>query len=153
MDNDKEQILSAIRALFIPTGIEINLIWSQDEIKNTGLLDLIPKNATKRHAIEFLMQAEHFSLDNTLFAGDSGNDLAVVESPIKSILVANAGEDVKSEALAISLEACQQESLYLAQGSFLGMNGNYSAGILEGVVHYMPHTLKWLEGPQEKSAR
>jgi len=35
-------------------------------------------------------------------------------------------------------------SLYLAHGGLLGMNGNYSAGILEGVVHFIPATRDWL---------
>jgi hypothetical protein len=26
-----------------------------------------------------------------------------------------------------------------------GMNGNYSAGVLEGLVHFLPHMRKWLE--------
>ena len=35
--------------------------------------------------------------------------------------------------------AAQALPLYIcAQGGYLGMNGNYSAGILEGVAHYMP---------------
>ncbi|MCW9030062.1 MAG: haloacid dehalogenase, partial [Gammaproteobacteria bacterium] len=38
----------------------------------------------------------------------------------------------------------ESESLYIAQGNFFGMNGNYSAGLLEGVVHYMPIVQEWL---------
>lgn len=37
------------------------------------------------------------------------------------------------------------DCLYLTQGGLLGMNGNYSAGVLEGLVHYLPHTLAWLQ--------
>ena len=40
----------------------------------------------------------------------------------------------------------QTQSLYIARGDYLGMNGNYSAGILEGVAHYMPDAEKWFEG-------
>jgi hypothetical protein len=41
-------------------------------------------------------------------------------------------------------------ALYLAQGGFLGMNGNYSAGILEGIAHYHPETQLWMkEAPQQ----
>ena len=38
----------------------------------------------------------------------------------------------------------ETNSLYLAKGDFLGLNGNYSAGVLEGVVHYMPDFKKFL---------
>ena len=40
-------------------------------------------------------------------------------------------------------------ALYLAHGGFLGMNGNYSAGILEGVAHYHPDTRLWMEDDDE----
>jgi len=39
------------------------------------------------------------------------------------------------------------DRLYIAQGGALGMNGNYSAGILEGVLHYVPEAKAWLGDP------
>jgi hypothetical protein len=30
--------------------------------------------------------------------------------------------------------------LYLPRGNYLGMNGNYAAGVLEGLVHFIPET-------------
>ena len=38
-----------------------------------------------------------------------------------------------------------RDALYLAHGNLLGMNGNYSAGVLEGCVHYMPEILAWID--------
>ena len=32
----------------------------------------------------------------------------------------------------------------MAKGDFLGMNGHYSAGILEGLVHFFPGTRAWM---------
>ena len=98
-------------------------------------------SANKRHAIEFLMEQLGFDLSNTVFAGDSGNDLAVLASPIQSVLVANASVEVQHEAKQLALNMGQADALYFADGDFLGMNGNYSAGILEGVAHFMPETL------------
>jgi hypothetical protein len=40
--------------------------------------------------------------------------------------------------------SAQQDTLYVAQGGYLGMNGNYSAGILEGLAHYWPEVDTWL---------
>lgn len=119
-------------------GIQATLIWSVDETTATGLLDVLPRAASKQHAIEFLMATMGFGLDNTVFAGDSGNDLAVMVSPIKSVLVANATDQVRRKALADAAAVGQSDTLYLAHGYFYGMNGNYSAGILEGVLHYLP---------------
>jgi len=70
----------------------------------------------------------------------------VFSSPIQSVLVANASEGVKDAAIKQAQASHQADTLYLAQGNFMEMNGNYSAGILEGVVHYLPQTEDWLRG-------
>ncbi len=74
----------------------------------------------------------------TLFAGDSGNDLEVLTSPIPSVLVANGHPDVRETALRLVGERGLADRLYCARGDWYGMNGNYSAGILEGVAHFRP---------------
>jgi sucrose-6-phosphatase len=122
-----------------------SLIYSTDESAKAGLLDVLPMRATKRHAIGFLMHKQSFDFQNTVFAGDSGNDLPVLVSDIKSVLVANSTEDVARQAQAISIKNGTEAALYLARGDFMGMNGNYSAGILEGVAHYLPYTCLWME--------
>ena len=35
----------------------------------------------------------------------------------------------------------QRDALYIARGRYLGMNGNYPAGIIEGVHLYYPKLL------------
>ncbi len=106
----------------------------------------MPVSAGKRHAIEFLMRQLQFDLSETVFAGDSGNDISVMTSPIHSVLVANASDDVRQHAVEQAEANDQIDSLYLARGDYLAMNGNYRAGILEGVVHYMPEAKKWIGG-------
>jgi sucrose-6F-phosphate phosphohydrolase len=120
-------------------GIRANLIWSIDELAGIGLLDVLPAGANKLHAIHFLMQQKDFSHENTVFAGDSGNDLDVLLSDIPAVLVANADPDVR-----ILAEKAHKDVLYLARGGYLGMNGNYSAGILEGIAHFRPDIGDWL---------
>ena len=71
--------------------------------------------------------------DQVLFAGDSGNDLQVLASSVPSVLVGNATADVAREAVALATEAGHREALHVARGGLFGMNGNYAAGILEGV--------------------
>ena len=141
LDADHEALMSEMHSILIKQKIRASLIWSIDEPAGTGLLDVLPASANKRHAIEFLMEQLGFDLSNTVFAGDSGNDLAVLASPIQSVLVANASIEVQHEAKQMALNMGQADALYLAEGDFLGMNGNYSAGILEGVAHFIPETL------------
>lgn len=130
--------------------VKASLVWSIDEPAGIGLLDVLPQCATKLHAIRFLQQQLGFSLDDTLFAGDSGNDLQVLSSEIHSILVANASSTVRKTARADAAKAGHSAALYFAQGGYLGMNGNYSAGILEGVAHYKPEFATWLSGIARK---
>jgi len=125
--------------------VAASLIYSVDEATSTGLLDVLPARATKLHAVEFLMQHRGFDVTNTVFAGDSGNDLPVLASAIQSVLVANADCEVVEQAKTLALQQGTMAAFYLAQGGFLGMNGNYSAGILEGVAHYLPYTRHWME--------
>jgi HAD superfamily hydrolase (TIGR01484 family) len=127
-------------------GIRASLVWSVDEPASIGLLDVVPACATKRHAIEFLMKRNGFDHGNTLFAGDSGNDLPVLISEIPSVLVANASDKVRSYALSAVAHARLEKTLYLAHGGFLGMNGNYSAGILEGLNHFYPWSVRHIIG-------
>jgi hypothetical protein len=66
------------------------------------------------------------------------------ESP-QAVLVRNAIHEVREEAVRCVRERGFGEGLYLARGGLLGMNGNYAAGVLEGLVHHLPHTRAWLE--------
>lgn len=137
---DTQQLLIEIKTLLEKHDFSTHLIWSVDEEKQIGLLDILPSQANKYQAISFLMATQKFSLAQTIFAGDSGNDEAVLSSPIPAVLVANAHQELRKKLQ----DAHDQASLYFAQGNCLGMNGNYSAGILEGIFYYFPEYQQWL---------
>ncbi len=130
----RERMHSRLRSL----GVSAHLIWSIDETTATGLLDLLPAAAGKYPAIEFLRRHLGLDVEEVLFSGDSGNDLDVLVSPIPSVLVANALPQVQFEAKERVAEQGAEARFYQALGGYLGMNGNYGAGILEGVHHYHP---------------
>ena len=142
---DHVNLLNEVKACFAKENVKANLIWSVDDSASMGLLDILPASANKKHAIEFIMSEFNFGLDETIFAGDSGNDISVMSSPINSILVSNATDIVKKVALEQAQLNNEGNSLYLAKGGYLGMNGNYGAGILEGIVHYMPDIESWMK--------
>jgi hypothetical protein len=79
-----------------------------------------------------------YSLEEMQFSGDSGNDLEVLASEIPAVLVANARPEVTEKAEAMAAAAGNAAKLYLACGGWQGMNGCYSAGILEGIAYYYP---------------
>jgi sucrose-6F-phosphate phosphohydrolase len=141
LETDTKRLLEEMDARLKYSDIKANLIWSIDEKAELGLLDVLPVSANKLHAIRFMMQQQGFNHENTVFAGDSGNDLDVLLSSIPAVLVANADEEVKGLAAK-----AHKDTLYIAGGGYLGMNGNYSAGILEGVAHYLPEVDTWLHG-------
>lgn len=144
IDCDVASLSSTMQHRLQQKNIRASLIWSVDDIEHVGLLDVLPENATKLHAIEFLMQQKGYTRENTLFAGDSGNDLPVLASSVNSVLVANARDDVRQQAIEMASQNNNSKQLYLASGNFLGMNGNYSAGILEGLAHFIPKSKTWL---------
>jgi sucrose-6F-phosphate phosphohydrolase len=142
---DLPALTRAIHACLAPLAIATTLIFSNDEPAGVALLDVLPQRAGKLHAVEFLMRQQGFSAEQTLYAGDSGNDLCVLTSALPAVLVANAHPDVAEEAVRESARKGTSEFLYLAKGGFLGMNGNYSAGILEGIGHFHAEAIPELD--------
>jgi sucrose-6F-phosphate phosphohydrolase len=139
---DRDGLDAEVKLRLQAAGVNATRVWSVDEPAGTGLLDVLPATATKLHAVEFLIQVLGFSLANTVFSGDSGNDMPVLVSPVHAVLVNNAQPEVCEEAISLAQAQHNRDALYLATGGYLGMNGNYSAGILEGLAHYHP---QWME--------
>lgn len=147
METDRTTLLEAVEQRLAPMDVRCSLIWSLDEAAGTGLLDILPERATKRHAVEFLVAHQGFERDRTVFAGDSGNDLPVFASGLNAVLVRNASEEVQREARQLAEQAGDPERVYVARGDFLGMNGYYGAGVLEGLAHFHPEVRDWLATP------
>jgi len=140
---DKIKLMEIIQQRLDQLEVNASLIWSVDDPAGIGLLDITPRSATKLHAIEFIRFRLGFTLDETIFAGDSGNDLPVLASPIQAILVANATQSVREDVLASAQSSGTMDAIYFAKGNSLG-NGNYSTGIIEGIIHYKPEVLSWI---------
>lgn len=140
----RHALVERMRSALADAGIGASLVWSVDETRELGLLDVVPERATKLHAIQFLMKEKGYDQRHTVFAGDSGNDVPVLTSGIQSVLVRNASDAVRDEVLARVESAGLGRSLYQAHGGFLNMNGNYCAGVLEGLAHFIPETRHWM---------
>ena len=144
LQSNRDNLNALIQERFSNAGVHASLIWSIDEPNGIGLLDILPGDASKYHAIEALMAEHNFCLECTVFCGDSGNDIEVMASPVPSVLVANSQPDVKVLAKRLAHENGNSEQLYIAQGGFMGMNGHYSAGMLEGIAHFYPDSIDWM---------
>lgn len=152
LHTNHDAINQLITHRFESVDVHANLIWSVDEPVGIGLLDILPARASKYHAVEALMKMHDFDFSNTVFCGDSGNDIEVLASPVPAVLVANSQPEVQELATRLSEEMGNSGKLYIASGGFMNMNGNYSAGMLEGIAHYHPSTVDWMDfEPEEKS--
>ena len=144
LQSDRRALTAVIRQRLEAQGVNASLIWSVDEPAGVGLLDVLPARASKYHALESLMKHHGFSYENTVFCGDSGNDIEVLASPIPAVLVANSQPAVRELASRLAGEAGHSRQLYIARGNFMDMNGNYSGGMLEGIAHYYPYSIDWM---------
>ena len=142
--NDR-QLVDQIQAYLSKQKLSSRIIWSVDEQRNSGLVDILPQRASKLHAIRYLMDQKGYRKSKVVFCGDSGNDLNVLTSDIRAVLVKNASEDVRLEALESVVKNGRAETLYMAKGDFMGMNGNYTAGVLEGLAHFELDVRPWIE--------
>lgn len=151
---DRDELFRQVREQLSVMEVEANLIWSVDEAEGKGLLDILPPNADKAHALKFLTRHVGVPRDQAVFAGDSGNDLPALLSGHPAILTRNASEEVREEAKRRAEELGVISNLYFAQGDSSnenvnalcesGLNGNYAAGVIEGLVHFYPHTKNWI---------
>lgn len=107
---------SAARNAIATAGITCRIIAS-----GIDDFDVIPENAGKDAATLALAAALGCPTSRVIVAGDSGNDLAMFHAADKKIAVANARQEL--------LEG-------LESGSFYHATQPYSAGVLEGLVHY-----------------
>jgi HAD superfamily hydrolase (TIGR01484 family) len=138
------ELIAAMKQRLNKHRVQASLIWSVSETAQVGLLDILPKRANRLSAINFLMERKHFDKRHTLFAGSDRDDLEVLTSGLQAILVRNAADEVRKEVLRRLPAECSKQ-LYLARGGFMGLNGYYSAGVLEGLAHFFPRARMWME--------
>jgi hydroxymethylpyrimidine pyrophosphatase-like HAD family hydrolase len=100
-----------------------------------GLVDFLPNSATKQTALEYV--AEEYSCDKgeVVFCGDSGNDIFPLTAGFSGVLVRNADEQLVENVRSAMVENPGLKA-YFAKGGFMGLNGYYTGGVLEGASHY-----------------
>ncbi len=125
-----------VKSLLRKNKIFCNVVLSHDCKRNVGLLDVLHPGASKKKAFEFLLEKLDVKKSEVVYSGDSGNDLSILKSGIKGILVKNAEIEVRKK---IKSGLCR---IYIAKGNFkvpdrnVKLNGNYVSGIIEGCYHW-----------------
>lgn len=106
----------ALKKALLKSGIPHNFIFSSNRD-----VDILPKGGGKGEALKFLIKKYADKETNVLVAGDSGNDLDMLQAGYPAVIVSNAGPD-----LAV-LEG--NDKLFRA-------NYPYAEGILEAWQHF-----------------
>lgn len=133
-----EGVLAEYEQIIQDNELRCHCIASENEYDNHGLIDILPTQANKLYALEYVIEQMALDPNQVLFSGDSGNDIQVLASHFPSVLVANATETIKSKAIAMAKQQGNSDALYLAKGESPELNGCYSAGIIEGLHHFFP---------------
>jgi sucrose-6F-phosphate phosphohydrolase len=134
LEHAKAALFALVREKLLQYQFDSHLIYSVDEEKGVGLLDVVPASAGKLTAIRHLQSIVNVCDDEVLFAGDSGNDLDVLCSDLPAVLVANASPEVRSLAQGLARKQGTESRLYVATGR--EGNGYYASGIIEGINHF-----------------
>ncbi len=150
---DQNQLRNDVESRLNKQGVNASLVFSHDPEKSLGLLDVLPRSATKREAVTHLQTHLHTWPHEVMFAGDSGNDVSAICAEYAGVLVANADAASVASVKQESSASSQLESTYLAKGGLAvagmdDLNGHYSAGIVEGLVHFRPAWREHLQDTQ-----
>ncbi len=98
VDDSVDKRLDSYAAILEKHGIAASIIFSVDPLTGKGLLDVLPKGVNKEFALTYLHELSGASRAEIVYAGDSGNDLAVFTSAWNAIMVSNTPERVKERA-------------------------------------------------------
>ena len=111
------------------------VVYSVDETIDQGLLDILPKIATKQMALEYLRKMLDVEMGDVLYCGDSGNDILPLTQGYNAVMVRNTISDVREEVKKIAKEKKISEKIHSAKG-YKGLNGFYTSGVIEGLISF-----------------
>jgi len=111
------------------------IIYSFDSQDGKGLLDFLPASATKQTALEYVAGEFGAASEEVVFCGDSGNDIFPLTAGFCGVLVRNADNQLV-ENINKAMAEDPGLKIYFARGGFMGLQGYYTSGVIEGACHY-----------------
>jgi sucrose-6F-phosphate phosphohydrolase len=130
----RDEILAAIGERVEGRYDEV-IVYSYDSMDDKGLVDFLPDSATKQTALEYVAEQHGCDKGEVVFCGDSGNDIFPLTAGFSGVLVRNA-DDQLVENVRRAMDEKPGLKAYFAKGGFMGLNGYYTGGVLEGADHY-----------------
>ncbi len=117
LDRATPEQLAELRQRLAAAGLTVSLVYSSQRD-----IDLLPPPATKAGALQWLCSKLRIGLDETLVAGDTGNDSSMFRLPgVRGIIVENAQPDL--------FEATVDIPVYTAKAVL-------ADGVLDGLLHF-----------------
>ncbi len=117
LDRAPRSAVRELRAQLALAGLEVNVVYSSSRD-----LDILPRHATKGGALSWLAPRLGIALDETLVAGDTGNDASMFRLPgVRGIIVENAQPELFEATVDIPIYTSRQ---ILAEG------------VLDGLCHF-----------------
>ncbi len=126
---DDPSKLLAVRHAVSATNVAARIVFSHER-----LLDILPAKAGKAAALSHVAEQLGLPMDRVIAAGDSGNDLDMLQECPNAIVVANCEPELRT--LSTRGRAYQARS-------------NHAAGVLEGLEVYLD---KMNTSPMEQAA-
>ena len=130
----KDQVLQAVDERVKGRFDEVS-IYSFDSQDGKGLLDFLPASATKQTALEYVAEEFGATKEDVVFCGDSGNDIYPLTAGFCGVLVRNADDQLVANVKQ-AMEKDPDLKVYFAKGDFMGLQGYYTSGVIEGAYHY-----------------
>jgi sucrose-6F-phosphate phosphohydrolase len=131
---DAEQLASttdAVATVLSRTDAPFSVLGSVDPFNGNGLIDLLPQTVDKAYAVRWI--AHELNLDfstQVIYAGDSGNDLAMLTANCRAIIVSNATEELRVNVMAIRSAGELRQPIYPAESPA-------TSGVLEGLMSFL----------------
>jgi len=135
VDHDRnESILEQVKERIEGRFDEV-IVYSFDSQSGDGLLDFLPRSATKQTALEYVAAELGTRKTDVVFCGDSGNDVFPLTAGFSGVLVRNADDQLVA-SVKQAMSDNPELKVYFAKGDFKCLNGYYTSGVIEGAYHY-----------------
>jgi sucrose-phosphate synthase len=113
---EKDNRLARIKERIAQQQLHCQIIYSHGQF-----LDILPLEASKGKAVEYICYKYEFSPLHVMVSGDSGNDADMISGKARGLVVANHSAELAGlKGMA---------NIYFSAGE-------YAAGIIEGLYHY-----------------
>ena len=113
---EKEDRLARVQEQLQKNELHCQVIYSHGQF-----LDILPINASKGRAIDYLRYKFDFSHPHVMVAGDSGNDEDMISGHARGLVVGNHSEELETLR--------GKQNIYFSPET-------YAAGIIDGLHHY-----------------